>query len=511
MNNKIYQLIHSFVDLAIKTHILEDRDQAYVLNRLYTLIGLKPHPELESSVNNFHSLSEICKEIIKQLSARELERLGENLEQQEAELINTLLPPPSYIQDKFYRISASDGIKEALNWYYDFSGKTNYIKLADIAKNISWETTTCYGNIQITINLSKPEKDPSEITRAKLAEDKSTNYPMCLLCIENEGYRGTASKPARQNHRMLKLKLNNQDWYFQFSPYLYYPEHSIVLNAKHTDMIINQNTFKVFFDFVEIVPHYLIGSNSDIPIVGGSILTHDHFQAGNYVFPIEHAKVRQNYSNKNYPQVLIEHLTWPVSTIRLTGTKQHLLELSQQLIQKWYHYSSPELNIIPFSEQGIRHNAITPILRKNDDDNYSLYLMLRNNRTSSTYPDGIFHPHRHLHHIKKENIGLIEAMGVAILPGRLAYELAEIGKLLALNDKELAITELLFDEKLLKHEEWLAELYDKYGKFSESEIEAILKSEVSHKFSQVLENAGVFKLTPEGDLGMANFMASLAS
>lgn len=296
---------------------------------------------------------------------------------------------------------------------------------------------------------------------------------------------------------------------FQYSPYAYYPEHSIIINPTHRDMVINRETFINLLDFVDLIPHYLIGSNSDIPIVGGSILTHDHYQAGNYVFPIEKATVKKSYQLPQFPQVAVNYLLWPVTTLQLIGGRNELLKLTMLIIKHWYGYSNPELEILATDGNGNRHNAITPVARKLGEGKYVLYLMLRNNRTTSEHPEGIFHPHRHLHHIKKENIGLIEAMGLAILPGRLQAELAEIEKLLLINDKAMALTQLLFDETLLKHEAWLAELYLKYGSFSDCNVRQILKNEVTEKFAQVLECSGVFKNDARGDVAMDEFIQLL--
>lgn len=516
MTDKLIYLTETLLAKAVAIGLVEQRDLIYFRNHYAQLFDyeltnnpIQINPKLAQL-----NLADIARQIYLALDGNQIANLGNTKEQIETRIIDELMPRPSTIESKFRQIEQTQGIEAALDWYYLLSQNTNYIKTADIARNQSWSTETEYGNLEITINLSKPEKDPLEIAKLKAQQKKNAgDYPQCLLCIENEGYTGDLNKPARQNHRMLQLNLDNNAWYFQYSPYLYYPEHSIVINQQHQDMQINQQALKNMFSFVEQIPHYLIGSNSDIPIVGGSILNHDHYQAGNYVFPLEKTSVRFSHSLAQFNNVILNYLNWPLSTLQLIGNKSDLLQLAELVIQKWYTYNNSELGIISAFEQGVRHNAITPILRKSpaNDDSYSLYLILRNNRTSDEHPEGIFHPHRELHHIKKENIGLIEAMGLAILPGRLAAELKEIENLLLLNDVDSAVTSLLFDETLVKHEEWLKALYMKYPLFSANNVQQILQIEVGLKFSQVLENCGVFKLSPTGDKGLKEFLSILDS
>ena len=505
MKHDLHSLVEQLIWNGLRLNILDSRDTVYIRNQYYALLELQnlardiPNKETSSALNN------ICISILANLDDRILKTLGDTQEQQVNRLINTMLPFPSIIENNFQQIKQRTGIKDALDWYYQFCCNNDYIQSEAIAKNKNWKSQNKYGELEITINLSKPEKDPKEI--AKLKQSKATNqYPQCLLCIENEGYSGDNKKPSRHNHRLLQMTLNNQPWYFQFSPYAYYPEHSIVINHEHKPMIIDTNTIKCFCDFVDQVPHYLIGSNSDIPIVGGSILNHDHFQAGNYIFPIEKAMIKFSQTINN---VQVEYLHWPITTLRLTGNKPDLIYLTEALIKHWYHFSMPELDIVAFSPKGVRHNAVTPIMRKIDSNNYQLYIMLRNNRTSNKYPDGIFHPHQELHHIKKENIGLIEAMGIAILPGRLDYELTEMNKFLTMNDHNLANLELLYDEQMLKHKIWLNELYQKYNSFDKVDNFELLRIEIGVKFCQVLENSGVFKQNAKGDNGIKWFLESL--
>lgn len=515
MNNKLVLLTEKFIAKAVMINLVAKRDQVYLRNHYYALLCINYTDISFQAINNDNeldntTLSDLAIEIFNHLDGNLIELLGETKEQIITRLIDELLPLPSTIEFKFNKLIISEGLEAAIKWYYQFSKDTDYIKTKQIAKNQSWGSKTKYGNIEITINLSKPEKDPHEIAREKQAKsDKRNQYPNCLLCIENEGYAGGKNQPTRYNHRMLKLNLNNEEWYFQYSPYLYYPEHSIIINKTHQDMVINSKTFRNFFAFLHEFPHYIIGSNSDIPIVGGSILTHDHYQAGNYVFPVESATTKFTHKLSNFPNVTLNYLHWPISTLVLIGCENDLLKLAELITNRWYNYTNSTLEIVPSSGSNIRHNAITPILRRIDHDQYKMYIMLRNNRMTAKYPEGIFHPHQELHHIKKENIGLIEAMGLAILPGRLARELLEIENLLLLNDSNLAVTELLFDETLVKHELWVKELYKKYAVFDPSNIKDILKEEVALKFCLVLEDSGVFKHNKEGDAGLLEFLATL--
>ncbi|MDQ7826195.1 MAG: galactose-1-phosphate uridylyltransferase [Candidatus Eremiobacteraeota bacterium] len=508
----LYELIELFLARSLELKLTTHRDIIYLRNKLYLTLGLsapRQFPSIAPDSLAAQSLATIAENIYLSLDGARSARLGENQEQAETHLIDLLLPLPGTVENIFRQLQQNKGIKAAIDWYYQFSKDTNYIRTADIAKDQSWQSRTPFGHVEITINLSKPEKDPLDIARANLIKPENIEYPKCPLCIENEGYAGSSSQASRHNHRLLEIQLNNKPWFFQYSPYSYYPEHSIVIDPVHCDMAINQNTFANLFDFVDSVPHYIIGSNSDIPIVGGSILCHDHYQAGNHIFPIEKAKIKNTYKIDSFAHGEVNHLSWPVTTLRLIGSRQDLTLLITIVMAKWYGYNNHELDIISHDAQGNRHNGITPIMRKLDKDKYCVYLLLRNNRTTDQHPEGIFHPHRHLHHIKMENIGLIEAMGLAILPGRLAGELAELEKLLLLNDKKSALSKLSSDQSMGKHEQWLAALYDKYDTFHSSDVKEIIMQEVADKFVQVIECSGVFKETPEGNNAMALFISSL--
>lgn len=502
MNDKqLGILINQLINAGEKLHLIKSRDKIYFTNKLMTLLGVEPN-DYSYNHNDVTKLIDIIGDIYNLLPINKQEQLGLTREQAETRIINEILPAPSVIESIFNTINQTRSIKDALDWYYNFSKHTDYIKVDAIAKNKKWSSKTKYGQLEITINLSKPEKDPKEIAKAKLVAN--TNYPKCLLCIENEGHHGNGgNQPARHNHRMIKISLTNEEYYFQYSPYMYYDEHSIIINPQHKDMVVNSELIENFFNFVNQVPHYIIGSNTDIPIVGGSILTHDHYQAGNYVFPIEAAKTQLIFELPKYQDILIEYLYWPISTLKLTGNQQDLSSLIVQILDKWYQYDNLELDIVS-SSNGERHNAITPIMRKIGEDKYVVYLLLRNNRTSELYPDGIFHPHAELHHIKKENIGLIEAMGLAILPGRLESELEQIKNILLNSDLEIAENKFL-----TKHVDWILELKQKYININSDEINLIIQNEIATKFVEVLEHSGVFKQNKLGYLGIKDFITTL--
>ena len=333
----------------------------------------------------------------------------------EGKIMGMLTPRQSEVESTFLSLEKNQGVEAATDFFYKLSVDTNYIKTKRIQKNLHWLHKTEYGNLEITINLSKPEKDPREIALAR--EMPSTSYPKCLLCVENVGFAGHMNHPARQNHRIIPITLGGEEWFLQYSPYLYYNEHCIPLCAKHQPININSATFEKLLDFLERFPHYFVGSNADIPIVGGSLLTHDHFQGGRHTFPIETAKTIKKYTIDN---VHTEIVKWPMSVIRIkSADRKKLTKVATAILQKWKTYEDASVDVIPFTGE-TPHNTITPIARINAAKEYELDLVLRNNRTNEEYPDGIFHPHPHVHHIKKENIGLIEVMGLAILPGRLA-------------------------------------------------------------------------------------------
>ncbi|PRR79335.1 Galactose-1-phosphate uridylyltransferase [Clostridium liquoris] len=429
----------------------------------------------------------------------------------DAKIMGILMPRESEVVKKFREIYMKKGAREATEYFYNLSKCSNYIRMDRIKKNLYWQCSTEYGELEITINLSKPEKDPKDIALAKSVP--TVNYPKCLLCLENVGFAGNTNHPARQNHRVIPMKLGEEQWFLQYSPYVYYNEHCILFKEEHVPMSINEKTFERLFNFVKQIPHYFMGSNADLPIVGGSILTHEHFQGGNHAFPMEKSKINIALKNNNYPNVKAGIVNWPMSVIRLTSEDiKSLIGLSNEILSLWRNYSDEEVDILAYSYKNgerISHNTITPIVRKTKDEEFQIDLVLRNNRTSDKYPDGIFHPHKELHHIKKENIGLIEVMGLAVLPGRLYKELKEIedilsGKIHYNNDL------IKHNNELLKHKDWIEELIEKYGSnCSELEAKRYIQQEVGEKFSQVLKDAGVYKSDKAGRKAFIKFMNKL--
>ncbi|HEY0827847.1 MAG TPA: UDP-glucose--hexose-1-phosphate uridylyltransferase [Bacilli bacterium] len=433
----------------------------------------------------------------------------------DARIMGLLMPRQSEIVKQFSRTWKENSIEAATDEFYQLSIASNYIRMDSIKKNQYWIADMLFGPLEITINLSKPEKDPKEI--ALLKSMPQTNYPKCMLCVENVGYAGRMNHPARQNHRILPLELAGEPWFFQYSPYVYYNEHCIVFHRDHIPMLMSPATFRRLIDFVELFPHYFIGSNADIPIVGGSIINHDHFQGGRHSFPMVYASRSEEFIHSRYPGLKAAILNWPISDIRISSTdKVGLLDLAAEILESWKLYSDATVEILAQSDlNGVMtpHNTITPIARKNALGEYEMDLVLRNNRTSVEHPFGIFHPHMELHHIKKENIGLIEVMGLAVLPGRLKIELEEIVKVLT---GEKRYVELMAeidadqDHLLDKHAVWIEHLVEQYGTgATRLAAEEIIKKEVGIKFQEALSDAGVFKKDAAGMEGFKRFMKHL--
>lgn len=424
----------------------------------------------------------------------------------DARIMGLLMPRQSEVNKNFYEKMNSGNIKEAVDEFYELCKSSHYIMTERIAKNQKWYAKTEYGDLEITINLSKPEKDPSEIANAR--NEKQSSYPECLLCVENIGYAGRLNHPARQNLRAVPITLTEEQWYFQYSPYSYYDEHCIVFNEKHVPMKLTEDSIKRLIEFVDLFPHYFIGSNADLPIVGGSILTHDHYQGGNHKFPMEMAEVEKTFTNHEFTNVKIGIVKWPMSVIRLSSyDKESLIREAIYILNSWKNYSDSDNDILAFTGD-IPHNTITPIARRKNDG-YELDLVLRNNRTTEQYPYGIFHPHSSLHHIKKENIGLIEVMGLAVLPGRLNKELSKITEILTGKVKydRDAIEE---DVDLSKHFLWIEKMIkENKNPLKAEECENFLKKEIGIIFSEVLEDAGVFKRNDKGKLGFDKFLNSI--
>ena len=414
-------------------------------------------------------------------------------------LMNCLMPRPSQIQETFrekYAVSP----KEATDYFYKLSQDSNYIRRYRVCKDQKWKVLSIYGDIDITINLSKPEKDPKAIAAAGKA--KASAYPKCQLCMENEGYAGRVNHPARENHRIIPLTINDSQWGFQYSPYVYYNEHCIVFNGQHTPMKIDRAAFRKLFDFVKQFPHYFLGSNADLPIVGGSILSHDHFQGGNYTFAMAKAPIELPVTIPGYDDVEAGIVKWPLSVLRIRHKDENrLIDLATHVLDCWRSYTDEDAFIFACTD-GEPHNTITPIARK-VGDTYELDLTLRNNITTEEHPLGVYHPHAKLHHIKKENIGLIEVMGLAVLPSRLKQEMA------LLKDAILTGSDLEKDEMLQKHAEWVAEFLPSYPEINGENIDEILRQEIGKVFVQVLEDAGVYKCTPEGREAFLKFVKTL--
>ncbi|MDK0838590.1 UDP-glucose--hexose-1-phosphate uridylyltransferase [Clostridium perfringens] len=492
-------LIDRLIEISINNNLIEDMDTVYTRNRLLSLFNENSYAPCEEKLTlSFHeTLNELINIAIEK---KIIEDALYSKDIFSSDIMNIFLPTPSLINKEFYKRYAISP-KESTDYFYSLSKSSNYIRTDRIAKNINFKAPSKYGTMDITINLSKPEKDPKEIALAR--NSVKSNYPKCLLCIENEGYEGTVTHPDRANHRMIRLNLNDRTWMLQYSPYLYYNEHCIILSEDHVPMKIDISTFKNLLSFVDKFPHYFAGSNADLPIVGGSILSHEHYQGGNHRFPMNDAKKLFNFSIDGFEDVECETIKWPISTIRLRGENIDSLVLASDLIlKKWRDYSDETLDILAYSNSEM-HNTITPMVRK-EDGKFVVDLSLRNNRTSKEHPLGIFHPHEEVHHIKKENIGLIEVMGLAVLPGRLLKELEKI--------KEYLRDEISLDNIEEYHRPWALELKKKFDYLkSSTDLNDFVNKELSNKFVSVLEHCGVFKLNEEGLEGFKRFTNSLNS
>ena len=504
--------ILELAEYGLTTGLIEKEDKTYTINRLMELLEVD---DIEDSV--FEEFAK--REPMTQESAEAaLEGILEDMMSYaydkgimkensivykdlfDTKIMGCLVARPSEIRAKFKDLYENESSLAATDYFYKLSCDSNYIRRQRIKKDQKWTTDTEYGTLDVTINLSKPEKDPKAIAAAKNA--KQSAYPKCQLCAENEGYAGRVNHPARQNHRIIPVTINNSDWYFQYSPYVYYNEHCIVFNSKHTPMKIERATFGKLLDFVTNFPHYFVGSNADLPIVGGSILTHDHFQGGHYTFAMAKAPIEKEISFKGYEDVRAGIVKWPMSVIRISGAdKDRLIDLADKILVAWRGYTDEEAFIFAETD-GEPHSTITPIARRRGED-YELDLVLRNNITTEEHPLGVYHPHAHLHHIKKENIGLIEVMGLAVLPARLKDEMAELADAI-INGRDLRST-----ETLASHAEWAEGFLPKYDKVDESNVMDIIHEEMGQVFKEVLECAGVYKCTEEGRKAFMRFVESV--
>lgn len=503
----IYGNIRALVNYGLETGLLEKEDEIFTINRLLELFGLD---EMEESAGEET-------EIVAAADGGTLEKiLGEMMDYAhgaglmpeddithrdlfDTKIMSMLMPRPNEVIRKFHE-RYENSPQEATDYFYKLSQDSDYIRRYRIIKDQKWVAPTKYGDLDITINLSKPEKDPKAIAAAKLA--KQSGYPKCLLCMENVGYAGRVNHPARQNHRIIPVTIQNSRWGFQYSPYVYYNEHCIVFNGEHVPMKIEHGTFCKLFDFVKQFPHYFVGSNADLPIVGGSILSHDHFQGGHYEFAMAKAPVERTFAVKGFEDVESGIVRWPMSVIRLCGADtERIIALADHILGTWREYTDEDAFIYAYTG-GEPHNTITPIARKRGNK-YELDLVLRNNITTEEHPLGVYHPHAKLHHIKKENIGLIEVMGLAVLPARLKGEMEGLAEAI------LAGKDIRGDEALEKHADWVEEFLPKYEEIDSQNIHDILRKEIGLVFMQVLEDAGVYKRTEEGQEAFMRFVESL--
>ena len=493
-----YQAIKDLVGYALRTGLIDEYDRPWAVNELLQAMGMDAWEE--PAETHERPLEDILKELLDDAAARgRIEDDTTNRDLFDTELMGRLTPRPSQVISEFRRRYQA-GPKDATDWFYRFSQDTDYIRRYRIARDVKWKAATPYGELDITINLSKPEKDPKAIAAAKAAPQ--TSYPKCQLCRENEGYAGRLNHPARQNHRIIPITINDSKWGFQYSPYVYYNEHCIVFNGQHVPMKIDRAAFIKLFDFVKQFPHYFLGSNADLPIVGGSILSHDHFQGGHYTFAMAKAPIAIPVTIPGYEDVESGIVKWPLSVLRIRHKdEKRLIDLAEHILEVWRNYTDEDAFIYAYTD-GEPHNTITPIARK-VDDTYELDLTLRNNITTEEHPLGVYHPHAKLHHIKKENIGLIEVMGLAVLPARLKQEMALLKEYI-LTGKDVAQ-----NEDLAKHAEWVAEFLPHYTSITEENIDQILEQEIGKVFVQVLEDAGVYKWTEEGHAAFLRFVQAL--
>ncbi|HEL1581872.1 TPA: UDP-glucose--hexose-1-phosphate uridylyltransferase [Streptococcus suis] len=482
-------LVDRFVEQVIANSSFEEMDALYLRNRVLALVG----DQVLTVQTELTDLIELKEELL--VHGVRTGFVGELLEEQDivgACLMDLITPSPSQVNRDFWQ-TYQDSPEQAIGDFYELSKRNDYIKVAAVAKNIYYQAPTDYGNLEITINLSKPEKDPKSIAAATKAE--ASNYPKCLLCMENEGYQGRINHPARANHRIIRLDLGQEKWGFQYSPYAYYNEHAIFLNQEHVPMVISPQTFEQLLDLLDIFPNYFVGSNSDLPISGGSILTHNHYQGGRHSFAMEKAPIERQLVFDGFESVSAGIVKWPMSVIRLSSAdKPSLLGLATKILEKWRSYSDDAVQIKAETD-GTPHHTITPIARKRGEL-YELDLVLRDNQTSEEFPDGIYHPHPDVQHIKKENIGLIEVMGLAILPPRLKAELAEVEKFLLGQDSQVADY----------HQPWADRLKAEHPDVTEERAEEIIRASVGQIFARVLEDAGVYKRTSEGQAAFLRFV-----
>ncbi|MGM0754136.1 MAG: UDP-glucose--hexose-1-phosphate uridylyltransferase [Bacillota bacterium] len=492
----IFFTIDAIIQKALEAELIGKEDEIYARNRILALLKMEEYKSEEADSLDGITIPDLLETLtVYAVENGIIEDLFDHKEMFTASVMDCLVARPSVINQTFTQHYKEDP-KQATDYFYQLSQDSNYIQTKRISQNISYKVDTEYGELDITINLSKPEKDPKQIALEKSMPKKDQTYPQCLLCVENEGYEGRIGHPARANHRVIRLNLADEDWMLQYSPYVYYNEHCIVLSETHRPMEINRGGFERLLHFVDQFPHYFAGSNADLPIVGGSILSHDHYQGGRYDFAMAKAEKEYTFSMSRHPEVEAAIVKWPMSVIRLnSGSMEALLDAAEDILSGWRGYSDPEAEILAFTGD-TPHNTITPIARMRDGK-YEMDLVLRNNRTNDEHPMGIFHPHKDVHHIKKENIGLIEVMGLAVLPARLKDELQEVEKSLLGEAHQVADY----------HKPWVEELKDRYhGKVTHDNVGGIVREELGKKFSRVLEDAGVFKRDENGQKAFVRFV-----
>lgn len=496
--------IEKLVKYGLQTGLVPEEDAVFTVNKLLELFGLD---ELEDSDTDVTMSPDQLEAVLGHMCDYAYEKglIAENTvtyrDLFDTRIMGMLMPRPSEVIRRFRKLYEQESPEAATDYYYKLSRDSDYIRRYRVCKDVKWIASTKYGDLDITINLSKPEKDPKAIAAAKNA--RQSGYPKCLLCRENEGYAGRVNHPARQNHRIIPVIINGSRWGFQYSPYVYYNEHCIVFNFEHVPMKIDHATFCKLFDFVKQFPHYFVGSNADLPIVGGSILSHDHFQGGHYEFAMAKAPVERSFAVKGFEDVAAGVVRWPMSVIRLSGKEiDHIIALADLILDKWRGYTDEKAFIYAFTGNE-PHNTITPIARKRGED-YELDLVLRNNITTEEHPLGVYHPHAKLHHIKKENIGLIEVMGLAVLPARLKGEMAR------LKEAILSGSDIRADGELAKHADWVEEFKTKYERIDATNIDVVIEKEIGLVFMEVLEDAGVYKRTEEGQRAFDRFIRALS-
>lgn len=492
----VFDAVKELIEYGLEKGLITKDDRIYVQNQILDILKMDEYEDTGKILPK-RALEEILAELLDYACEKGI--IEDNIiyrDLLDTKLMNCMIPLPGHVIKEFWK-HYENSPEEATDYYYKFSQDSDYIRRYRVSRDMKWVTKTPYGDLDITINLSKPEKDPKAIAAAKNA--KQSGYPKCQLCIENEGYAGRVNHPARNNHRIIPVTINKGNWGFQYSPYVYYNEHCIVLNGQHVPMKIERETFIKLFDFIKLFPHYFLGSNADLPIVGGSILSHDHFQGGHYTFAMAKAPVERWYSMPGFEDVETGIVHWPMSVIRTRcQDSDRLIELGTAILEKWRGYTDESAFIFAYTD-GEPHNTITPIARKSGEY-YELDLVLRNNITTEEFPLGVYHPHQELHHIKKENIGLIEVMGLAVLPSRLKEELSLVSEYI-ISGKNLRENELIE-----KHADWVEGFLPGYDSINEENVNEILHEEVGQVFARVLEDAGVYKCSESGREAFERFL-----